>query len=174
LADYDPRWPELFEDETRRIFGVTAGVIVAIEHVGSTAVPGLAAKPIIDLMAGLRRLGDASRTFGAMETLGYEYVPQYETSLPERRYFRKPRVRPRTHHVHMVEVTSEFWNTHLLFRDFLRAYPEVAREYAALKQTLGDRYGDDGLAYTNAKTPFIESALARARLSRRARSAEEP
>lgn len=162
IIDYEPSWPALYEDERRRILRAIEGVVVAIEHVGSTAVPGLAAKPIIDIMAGLHSLADAPRTFATLEAMGYEYVPQDEVYIPERRYFRKPRTRPRTHHLHMVEVRSEFWRRHLLFRDFLRAHSEVAREYAALKRTLADRYGSDGLAYTDAKAPFIESVLARA------------
>ncbi|MEK7247869.1 MAG: GrpB family protein, partial [Chloroflexota bacterium] len=126
---------------------------VAIEHVGSTAVPGLAAKPIIDIMPAIRSLADARHIIAPMEALGYEYVPEFEDDLPERRYFR--RGVPRSHHVHVVETTSTFWRRHLAFRDYLRAHPETAAEYAALKRRLADGYGSDSGGYTNAKTEFI-------------------
>ena len=133
------------------------------EHIGST-VPGVAAKPIIDNMAGLRTLGDASQCIEPLEGISYEYVPQYELYILERRYFRKPRIKPSTHHLHIVEITSEFWGTHLLFRDFLRAHPDAARQYAELKRRLAAQYGSDGFGYTETKSDFIESVLARAPL----------
>ncbi len=162
IADYDPRWPELYQQEERRILEAIGDLVAAIEHVGSTAVPELAAKPIIDIMASVRRLEDASRCVGPLEAIGYEYVPQYEIYIPERRYFRKPKDRPRTHHLHMVETTSELWRRHLAFRDFLRTHPDVAREYAQLKRQLAARYGADGFGYAEAKSPFIKSVLAQA------------
>jgi len=162
IADYDPRWPELYQEEKRRILEVIGDLVAAIEHVGSTAVPDLAAKPIIDIIVGVHRLEDASRCVGPLIAMGYEYVPQYETYIPERRYFRKPKERPRTHHLHMVETTSEFWRRHLAFRDFLRSHPDVAREYAQLTRQLATRYGADGFGYAEAKSPFIKSVLARA------------
>ncbi len=131
IVGYDPKWPELYREELCRILHSIVDLIVAIEHIGSTAVPGLAAKPIIDIIAGVRSLEDAPRCIGPLEAMDYEYVPQYEVYIPERRYFR-----PRTHHLHMVEISSEFWRRHLLFRDFLRSHPDVAQEYAELKRTL--------------------------------------
>jgi GrpB-like predicted nucleotidyltransferase (UPF0157 family) len=165
IVGYDPRWPQLYEEERRRILDAIGNLIVTIEHIGSTAVPDLAAKPIIDLMAAVHRLEDASLCVEPLETLGYEYVPQYEVSIPERRYFRKPTTKPRTHHLHIVETTSEFWRNHLQFRDFLRNHPEAASEYAELKRQLATRYGSDGFGYTEAKTPFVKSVLARASAS---------
>jgi GrpB-like predicted nucleotidyltransferase (UPF0157 family) len=84
--------------------------------------------------------------------------------IPERRYFRKPRTGegPRTHHLHIVELTSYFWRRHLLFRDYLRTHPVALREYADLKRRLAAEYGDDGRGYSDAKRPFIESILKRA------------
>ncbi len=108
IVGYDPRWPELYQDEKQRIFDAIGNLIVAIEHIGSTAVPELAAKPIIDIMGGVRRFEDASRCIEPLEAMGYEYVPQYEVSIPERRYFRKPMIRPRSHHLHWWRRPASF------------------------------------------------------------------
>ncbi len=153
IADYDPRWPGMFEDEKNRIRDSIDEWLVDVEHIGSTSVPGLAAKPIIDMMPTLRDLTDATRCIRPMEALGYEYVPQYEVFLPERRYFQKGY--PRTHHVHMVEVGSAFARRHIAFRDYLRSHPEAAAEYAALKRTLAQEHRTDRFAYTDAKSQFI-------------------
>lgn len=164
IVEYDPRWPILFEEERVRLLATTSPLLMAIEHVGSTAVPGLAANPIIDIMGGVRDLGEVTRYVANLEGTGYEYVPQYEVHIPERRYFRKPRTgqSPRTHHLHIVELTSTFWRRHLLFRDYLRTHPVALREYANLKRRLAVEYGDDGQGYTDAKGPFIESIVIRA------------
>lgn len=138
IVDYDPAWPRRFEDEKSRIIVAIGSSVVAVEHVGSTAIPGVAAKPIIDIMAGLRSLAEWTNCIGPLEALGYEYVPSWEVELPERRYFRRVRPRPRTHHIHMVETTSEFWRRQLLFRDHLRAHQEDAREYEVTQAAPGD------------------------------------
>lgn len=166
IVDYDPEWPAQYAAEADRIREALGDRIVAVEHIGSTAVPELAAKPIIDLMVGLRDLANAGGCVAPLERLGYEYVPQYEESMPERRYFHKGPPRGRTHHLHMVEVGSDFWERHLLFRDILRAHPETARAYGALKRELAGRHGADREAYTDAKTAFIAAAIERAREER--------
>jgi GrpB-like predicted nucleotidyltransferase (UPF0157 family) len=164
VVDYDPNWPFLFEEEKAKILSVIAKKVVAIEHVGSTAVQGLGAKPIIDIMVGIRHLSDAQGCIGPLETIGYEYVPEYEDSIPERRYFRKgPSNVPNKHyHLHMVEYGSDFWRRHLLFRDYLRAHPHAAEEYYRLKKELAAKYRFNREAYTEAKTLFIESIVAKA------------
>jgi GrpB-like predicted nucleotidyltransferase (UPF0157 family) len=91
--------------------------------------------------------------------LGYEYVPKYEAALPDRRYFRKPKDRPRTHHVHIVERGGDFWTRHLVFRDRLRAKPQLAKRYEELKRAMAIEFRHDGLGYTKAKTEFIEGVL---------------
>jgi GrpB-like predicted nucleotidyltransferase (UPF0157 family) len=164
IVEYDPRWPGLYEEERDRILAVAGDWIVAIEHVGSTAVPGLGGKSIIDIMPAVRHLADAEQCIQPLESIGYEYVPEYNEILPERRYFHKGPPEARTFHLHMVERTSEFWERHLLFRDFLRAHPDEAREYFRLKKELAARFGRDREGYTEAKTAFIEGIVARARL----------
>lgn len=163
IVDYDSRWPALFEQARAELLGAIGPWIVAVEHIGSTAVPGLAAKPIVDIMAGLRTLADAPRCIAALQPLGWLYAPENEASLPERRYFDKDLAGVRAYHLHMVETASEFWERHLLFRDFLRARRDVAQEYAQLKRQLANRFRDQRDAYTDAKGPFIRAVEARAR-----------
>ncbi len=160
IVGYDPQWPAMYEEEKAHIMAAIGGNIVAIEHVGSTSVPGLAAKPIIDIMVGVRRLDDALLCIEPLQPLGYEYRPQDQLVMPERRYFRKNSNGVRTHHLHMVEPTSNFWRDHILFRDYLRAHPASAAEYARVKRALAAGHPQDTLAYTEAKTPFITSLLA--------------
>ncbi len=175
VADYDPQWPVRFARERDLILRACGPhAFIAIEHVGSTAVPRLGAKPIIDIMPGLRSLDDAPPLIAKLATIGYEYVPEYEqptppfdSGLPERRYCRKDANGERAFHLHMVETASEFWARHLLFRDYLRAHPEAAREYARLKRELAARFGADRVGYTNAKTGFITGIEAKARAAAR-------
>ena len=163
IAEYDPRWPVIYENEARAIRDALDDRLAAIEHVGSTAVPGLAAKPVIDIMPGVARASDLDRCVSPLVGLGYEYVPRYEASLPRRRYFRKrPPGSSSAFHVHVVERGSEFWDRHLLFRDYLRAHPDVAREYERLKRELAPQFTDSN-AYAEAKTDFIRSVENRAR-----------
>jgi GrpB-like predicted nucleotidyltransferase (UPF0157 family) len=167
IVPYDSRWSALYEEEAELILRAVGDLVVAIEHIGSTAVPGLGSKPILDIMAGVRRLEDAERCVEPLRGIGDEYVPEYNDIIPERRYFHKGPPHGRTHHLHMVERDSGFWETHLLFRDFLRAHPEEAEEYYLLKMELAARFGRDRDGYTDAKTPFIESRVAKARLGQR-------
>jgi len=162
-VEYDPRWPTLYEEEKDRILAVAGDFIVAIEHIGSTAVPGLGGKPIIDILPAVRSLADAEQCIGPLEGIGYEYVQEYNDLIPERRYFHKGPEDARTVHLHMVEQTSEFWERHLSFRDWLRTHPEDAQEYYRLKTELAARFGPDREGFTHAKGPFIESIVARAR-----------
>ena len=164
IVDYNPQWHTLFENEKLLILNAIGHFAVGIEHVGSTAVIGLGAKPIIDITVAIRNLKDAHKCIGLLENIGYEYVPEYEESIPERRYFHKGKPPKEQHyHLHMVELSSDFWKRHLLFRDYLRAHPKVAQDYYELKKKLAREYGSDREGYTEAKTQFIESIVARAR-----------
>lgn len=166
VADYDPHWPILYARERELILKCTGQDLAAIEHIGSTSVPGLGAKPIIDIMAAVRSLSDAERCIAPLARIEYEYVPEFEDVMPERRYFRKGASRgKRIAHLHMVELESDFWRRHLLFRDFLRAHPEAAHQYYCLKKELALKFKTDREAYTDAKTAFIEDILKRARAS---------
>ena len=152
--------------ERARILAAIALPGVAVEHVGSTAVPGLAAKPIIDILIGLSHLEDAAVVIPPLEGLGYEYLPERELETPERRFLARPKTKPRTRHIHMVEVGSDFWERHLLFRDYLRTHPDAAREYASLKHALAARFRENREAYTEGKTAFVRRIQEAARSSR--------
>jgi GrpB-like predicted nucleotidyltransferase (UPF0157 family) len=154
IADYDPDWPARFDAEKVRLLSQIGRWSRGIEHIGSTAVPGLAAKPVIDIMPGVLSMADAESCIEGMRRLGYEYVPEFEDALPDRRYFRKGRPEQRWH-VHIVEIDGEFWKRHIAFRDYLRESPETSAEYAALKRHLAEQYPRDSLAYTDAKSEFI-------------------
>jgi GrpB-like predicted nucleotidyltransferase (UPF0157 family) len=159
IKDYDPKWPELFENEKLAIMEAIGHYVAEIEHMGSTAVFGLPAKPVIDIMIGLRRLLDAQDCIMPIEAMEYEYVPEFEDQFPDRRYFRKTVDGVRTHQIHMVEINSDFWKRHLRFRDHLRLHSEARHDYAALKKVLAKKFEDDREGYTNAKTDFIEGIL---------------
>jgi GrpB-like predicted nucleotidyltransferase (UPF0157 family)/protein associated with RNAse G/E len=169
IADYDSRWPAIYAKEKDLILSVIGVKVEGIEHVGSTAVPGLGAKPIIDIVVGVRKLSEAKDCVAPLKRIGYEYVPEYEKEIPERRYFRKgpEGVANKHFHLHMVERGGGFWKRHLLFRDFLRCSPDVARQYCRLKRDLASEYACDREGYTEAKTKFVESIVARAQATPR-------
>ena len=126
LVDYDPRWPAMFREEREGLLASVGDWVCEVEHIGSTSVPGLAAKPVIDMLVGVRALADAdAHCIRPICELGYEYVPEFEAVLPFRRYFRRlADEKTHSHHIHLVEQGSDFWQRHLLFRDYLRAHPE--------------------------------------------------
>lgn len=178
LSAPDPRWPSVFAAEKARLEAALAPYVLAIEHVGSTAVPGLAGKPTIDILAGLALLADAPSVIPRMKALGYEYVPEFEKDIPERRYFRirtpGEREGEDLFHVHMVEIGSDFWERDLLFRDYLRSHPDAAREYEVLKHELARTHGEDRTAYTDGKAAFVKGKQAAARLERAATALGAP
>jgi len=162
IVDYDPRWPQRYDAERGQILTAIGPWTAAIEHIGSTSVPGLGAKPIIDIMVAIRSLDDAAHCIEPLRALGYRYHPEFEDTLPERRYFNRG-PRDDHYHLHMVEPTSGFWERHLLFRDYLRTHRETAQEYERLKRALAAQYRDDRSGYTDAKTEFITTIEQKAR-----------
>ncbi len=159
---YDPRAPEVARRVSEMIGERIHGI--AVEHVGSTAVPGLAAKPIIDLLVGVRSLPEArSCCIPPLQALDYRYMAEYEAWLPGGMLFRKGPPGPWTHHVHLMEPTCPRWEEFTLVRDYLRRHGEVASAYADLKRALALVFEDDIAGYRNAKAPFIEAVMARAR-----------
>jgi GrpB-like predicted nucleotidyltransferase (UPF0157 family) len=158
LVDHDPTWAEIFEQERSRLAPVFEGRAVAIEHIGSTSVPDLCAKPIVDILVGLRQLELTDEHITRMEQLGYEYLGEY--GLPGRLFFRKGA--PRTHNVHVVEHGGDHWERHLTFRDALRSDAEERRRYDEFKRRLAAE-GHPREVYTELKTPFIREIEARAR-----------
>jgi GrpB-like predicted nucleotidyltransferase (UPF0157 family) len=158
LFDHDPSWAEVFELERARLAPVFDESAVGIEHIGSTSVPELCAKPIVDILVGLRQLELSDEQVAAMKELGYQYLGEY--GLPGRLFFRKGE--PRTHNVHVVRRGGEHWERQLLFRDALRTDPEERRSYDAFKRRLAAE-GHPREVYTELKTPFIRAIEDRAR-----------
>lgn len=164
IVSYDPAWPALFAEERTRVEEAVGRWAEAVEHVGSTAVPGLDAKPVIDVMVGLRSMGDADRCVEPLVRLGYSYWA--EGVEPHHRLFVRfadPERTARTHNLHLIEAGDWYWNERLLFRNHLRNHPETALEYARLKRYLAGRYREDREAYTAAKSGFVSGVVRRAR-----------
>jgi GrpB-like predicted nucleotidyltransferase (UPF0157 family) len=157
LAEYDPQWPALFEVEAARITRAVSPLAITFHHVGSTAVPGLVAKPVLDMLATYE---DPDLRWQYITGLtAARYVYRGEQGIPGRDFFR--RGDPRSYHLHLVAADSGFCQEHLDFRDMLRADARLRDAYAALKQELAARFPDNRPAYIEAKGPFIQNALQR-------------
>ena len=163
VVEYRPQWRKIFEEEKQLLQAVLGESLAQVEHIGSTAVVGLAAKPVIDIMIGLPDFSVAEKIVPEIEALGYEYFKKYEVEMPFRRYFAKDLNGIRTHQIHMVEIGGEFWKRHLLFRDYLRQNPLAANKYAALKKQLAELEWADVNEYADAKSEFIKSIENKAR-----------
>jgi GrpB-like predicted nucleotidyltransferase (UPF0157 family) len=159
IVPYDPAWPRLFEELGRALRGALGGVALRIDHIGSTAVPGLAAKPIVDVQVSVASFEPLDAFRRPLERLGYVHRPG--NTERTKRYFREPPGSRRTHlHVRRAGSFSEQWP--LLFRDYLRAHPEAGDEYAAVKRRLAARFPHDGAAYTDAKGAIMWEIIRRA------------
>ncbi len=161
LVPYDPRWPQQFSAEALAVKAAIGDLLMAIHHIGSTAIPGIAAKPIIDILAVVSDLAAVDGRTAQMRELGYEALGEF--GIAGRRYFRKDDVAGhRTHQIHAFQVGSPQVVRHLAFRDFLRAHREFAEQYDALKRRLADLHRADIGAYTDGKDEFIKEIDARA------------
>jgi GrpB-like predicted nucleotidyltransferase (UPF0157 family) len=156
IVPYDPAWPRSFEREAEHLRKVIpASLITRIEHFGSTAVPGLAAKPVVDLLVEVRSLEETKRLIvPLLEAEGYGYFWRTDTSPPYAWFIKRNAAGQRTHHIHMVEVDSKLWER-LYFRDYLREFPAEAKRYEELKRPLSEEYPNDRVAYTKGKAEFI-------------------
>lgn len=160
LSQYSREWPETFTREHDLLVRAFEPVAVSVEHIGSTAVPGLTAKPVIDILLGAGSLAAIESRIGQLGTIGYEYITKYERELPMRRYFVKSATSSYRVHLHAVERDSRIWSDHLAFRDMLRSDSNLRARYEALKVGLAAEHAQDKAAYSAAKGPFIQSALA--------------
>lgn len=160
IVEYDARWPVAAADELRRIGQALGPAAVRLEHVGSTAVPGLAAKPILDLQLSVADIEQRAAYVEPLERLGYLFVPDRE--WPDYHFFGKPPERPRSHHLHVCETGSEHEFRHLAVRDFLRSHSDEAAAYAALKRDVASRHPQDRLAYIAGKDEYLSALEGRA------------
>ncbi len=155
VVEPDSRWPELFADEKDRILRAMGDRVLAVEHIGSTAVPGLRAKPVIDIMIGVDDLGRVAECVEALARLGYRYLPEYEVQSPHRRFFRKGPFGASTHHLHVYRPDHPDWAHMIRLREYFREHQEAARAYEALKEDLAKRYPDDPVSYSEGKRSFL-------------------
>jgi GrpB-like predicted nucleotidyltransferase (UPF0157 family) len=159
VTDYDPGWPATFQILRARVAGVLGELALAIEHVGSTSVPGLTAKPIIDIDVVVRNPEDIPAAIEALATIGYVHIG--DLGIAGREAFAQPPGTPE-HHLYVCPLGGRELPRHLAFRDHLRAHPETADAYAALKRAAALRFPNDIDGYVAAKTEFIEGILSRA------------
>ena len=160
LVEAQPAWPAQFQQLADEIRAAMAGAVPALEHIGSAAVPGLCAKPVLDVLLGVRALDEIAPHVDALARCGLVYRPAYEAHIPQRRYFvREAGALPRVH-LHAVVQGGALWQAHLHFRDRLREDAALRERYAALKRELALRHAQDKAAYTEGKAPFIRAVLA--------------
>lgn len=165
LYEYDPGWQDLFEQEKKELLRAFPDRILEIEHIGSTSIPGMVAKPIIDMNVAVASLDDVADFIEKLPDLGYEYMP--ERRFNDRHFFPKGSRKRRTHHVNLVEITSVTgWADMLLFRDYLRSHCDAREAYTDLKQDLAGRYANDRDKYTKAKSEFVQKILEHAKTAR--------
>lgn len=161
LSDYNPNWEKDFEYERKRILAVLGDKVVGIEHIGSTSIKGLEAKPIIDIIVGVQDLDKVSNFVNPLSEIDYEYVPKPE--FKDRKFFRKGLWGQGTCHLHVCKFNSSEWIEKLLFRDYLKLHPQVAEAYASLKKELASKYQFDRPTYTMKKEPFIKTIIEKAK-----------
>lgn len=163
VVPYDFGWPRLFELERGRIEFALGNAVVALHHIGSTAIPGIPAKPIIDILLEASSLAEVDRRAPRMESLGYEAKGEF--GIAGRRYFRRDdEWGVRTHQVHAFAVGNEDIVRHLAFRDYMIAHPQIARLYGELKRQLAERHPNDMGAYSEAKDGFVREHQSKALL----------
>ncbi|WP_028547739.1 GrpB family protein [Paenibacillus sp. UNC451MF] len=161
LSEYDPNWVIQFQQEKADIVSILQDIVIGIEHIGSTSIPGMAAKPIIDIMVGIADLEQLTAAYiDRLNDIGYEHVEH--AGFPERKFFRKGERKAGTHHIHIYLYNGEHWKANVGFRNYLRNHPEAALQYAELKKQLKEQHAYNREAYTNAKAPFIQSIIAQA------------
>lgn len=168
LESYNDEWQRAFETEAERVRATFGDRIVALEHVGSTAIEGLAAKPIIDMLLVVETLIDEQRWIDRLENLDYAFRP--DDSVSDRLFFAKGPERDRTHYLSVTEHGSDTHVEQRLFRDHLRRHPRKAKEYEQLKRKLATRFPDDRGAYTERKSQFVQRILREAKAERADRS----
>jgi GrpB-like predicted nucleotidyltransferase (UPF0157 family) len=160
IVPYDPAWPARFQEERAALVAAIGDWIAGgVHHVGSTSVPGLEAKPVIDILVGVQGLEESRACFERLVRLGYQYAPYRPDEM---HWFCKPSAAGRTHHLHLVPVNSSRFREELVFRDYLRSDRDVACEYGELKRGLAKRFEHDREAYTEAKAEFIRATVRRA------------
>lgn len=158
LLPHNPIWLQLFEEEKARLLQALGDKIIDIQHIGSTSIPGIVAKPIIDISVGIKSMKNSHQFIPLLEALGYEYRPNFGGPNIQL-MFVKGEEKSRTHYLHLMKYNGQIWQDDILFREFLRRNPKRAKEYANLKQELAKQFADDRTRYTASKADFIKETL---------------
>lgn len=161
LQEYNPEWKKFFDIERKMLLGEFPDVFLEISHGGSTSVPGMKAKPIIDMFVAVSDLDDYKKVKSDLEALGYEY--RGEEGVPGRQLFVKGDERRRTHHLQLTTKNNDQWKNHILLREYYIKHPQVMREYVALKEELASKYSNDRGSYSSGKNEFIDLVLKKAK-----------
>ena len=159
VVPHNPEWVKLFDQEAQLIWKAIGQFAVDIQHVGGTSIPGIDAKPVLDIGVALARFEDGEACVEPLVKLGYQH-----RGLSKRLHAHRHFVREWSHSLHLLEPTNEEWLNLVLFRDYLIPHPNVAEEYAALKRSLAVKFQEDPRQYTAEKAPFVKAVLARAKL----------
>ena len=158
LSEYDQNWVQMFEDEAKILKEIFGEEIIRFEHFGSTSVPGMKAKPVIDMMCLVKDIRNIDTFNEQMRLLGYDVAGEW--GIQDRRLFRKGGEN-RTHHIHVYQYDNPQIERHLIFRDYLRTHPKEVEHYRSFKEELAERY-DETAFYSKAKKPFVEKMEQRA------------
>lgn len=159
IVDADPRWAGAFAVERERLLRILEGRVVAIEHIGSTAVPGLASKPVIDLLCGFRTFDEATAAVAVLVAEGWEYPEDINARIEDRRFLKLTKDGVRTHHAHLILHGGPLWDEYVIFRDRLRESPALRDEYEELKRTLAEKFRDQRDSYTASKASFVADVV---------------
>ena len=161
VVSYNPNWQKMYKEESEKIKNILGDTIVDIHHIGSTAIPGIKAKPVIDILVEVKNIETVDQYNHKMEELEYEVMGEY--GIPKRRFFRKGGNK-RTHHIHIFQVGNEEIERHIKFKEYLITHPDKVREYSKLKEELANKYTYDVENYTNGKSDFIKEIDRQAKL----------
>ena len=164
VVSYNPNWKDMYKEESEKIKNVLSDIIIDIHHIGSTAIPGIKAKPVIDILVEVKNIEEVDKYNHKMKELGYEAMGEY--GIPKRRFFRRGGVK-RTHHIHIFQLGNEEIERHINFKEYLIAHPDKAREYSKLKEKLANKYTYDVENYTNGKSDFIKEIDKKAKLRKK-------
>jgi GrpB-like predicted nucleotidyltransferase (UPF0157 family) len=159
IVPADPAWTEKFEAGALLVRAALGNLVLGVEHIGSTSVPGLAAKPVVDMLVGLASMDEVLAARTALEARGWEFPESINALLSDRRFGKLAPGGVRSHHVHIVVFEGDEWRRLVAFRNALRASPELARRYEALKRDLAAKFADQREKYTAAKTDFVDDVL---------------
>ena len=155
LQPYDPKWQKIFEKEKELLLDALGNKVVAIQHIGSTSVPGLTAKPIIDLSLGIHRFKDVGKLTSILRKLGYKFDRKFQ----HRQFFAKGPNSKRTHYLHVMRYNGAKWKSDRLFREYLRSHPKRLHTYANLKKELASQFPAERQKYSDGKDAFIKETL---------------